>query len=378
MPRETTGAQPATTKKRGDLVETAFGDVRLTVEWGDGMPKLFGKVGSQAFSSVEDERLLAVWSPKGGGEEDEGESGVEEGEKQEEVQSAAEARGREDEGADVENEGQEALEIDESADEDEEGEEGDGADADGEEMDLDSVDEELVSEIERDLGSRGSGAAAHAASEGNPAENQCEGQREVMTTEKWAHVGAEHDTGSGARSLLADGGGQGDGGASRQTDVLVRGLAPRARRDDLHKLFAKCGRIRYIRLLHRKDAHGLLSGKRGSGKVDFAVVEFLEEASVVRALAKNGSLVAGARVLVSVAKSAMPVSNVAGGKAGAGDARNKKVKTSQIRITQVPLGVGQQDVYHWLGQARYVSSVSGPQPMTIKAHGGQRQPGKAM
>jgi hypothetical protein len=357
-PVEAQPSQPPTTPdKRGDgAVKTAVGDLRLTIEWGDGVPVLHGRIGAQAFASVEEESLVAAWSPKGEGREGGGESG--------------EHLSAEDGGSELEEGGSEEADDDPS---------GGG---NGEEMDLDSLDDAVLSEIERSRDheevSRRTGAVAAGVAGLSAASKPCPDARKgnagkeagtAGTAGKRKRVGAGASGGEHAGNLA---GGRHVESEGRPADVLVRGLAPRTRRDDLHRLFAKCGSIRYIRLLLKKDAAGKLSGKQGSGRVDFAVVEFHHEASVAGALAKNGSLVAGAKIVVSAAKSAMPVSKVA----GAGDGRKSKGLTSKVRITQVPYGADTEAVYSWLGEDRYVTDVTGPVPMTLKkAHQGPRQLG---
>ena len=55
---------------RGEGVATEGGRLRLSIEWGDGLPMLSGKVGSLSFSSVFEDDLLAAWTPQGNEEEE--------------------------------------------------------------------------------------------------------------------------------------------------------------------------------------------------------------------------------------------------------------------------------------------------------------------
>ena len=181
----------------------------------------------------------------------------------------------------------------------------------------------------------------------------------------------------------------------------MRGLSPRTRRADVYKMFGDCGRIRYVRLLLKKSA----SGGVLAGKPDFAIVEFLDEDASARALTKNGEQLAGARVVVSLAKTAMPVSGPAANGSGREDVgvrmaqgsgredgtrgedaalngassrkdegdvnarsaapgkdhRDKGVKVYSeiVRVTQVPVGVGAAELRAWLGNTRLVKAVIG-------------------
>ena len=370
---------------RSEGISTAAGSLVMRMEWGAGVPVLSGKVGSQAFSSVQEEEVLARWSPKG--EEGEGEEEGEGGEEEEEPAAAATA------GEDSEEVGAEDMDLGEGGGGQVDGEEA-GEDSDevgDEDMDLDSLDEDVLSEIERDAELRKGGRFGGAVATGEQTGSEKSGMEDSGHKETGSEqsprarvrpVGqavhgelsqrggrgrqeAGKDEG-GRQGAREDGGGEDEGGrqaegkgaAARSTDVLVRGLAPRTRRDDLHRLFAKCGSIRYIRLVLKKDAAGALSGKSGSGKVDFAIIEFVSEKSAALALLKAGSKVSGARIQVSLAKSALPMAS--GADDGGG---NRKGRTSQVSVTQVPAGAGKEVLVQFLGGSEFVADLGTAQPM---------------
>ena len=290
-------------------VKCAAGAVQLQMEWDEGQPRLVGKIGSKAFSSVHETEVLVHWSPKGlGGEEHEDEA--------EDGDERARAVGRA-----------------ESARKDMR-DSGGGGDCDGGEDTMqDEADGGGLEQTESQSGDS-CGVAGDAS--------QKTGDGGHKTAEDRQNLAAEE----------CDAGGIGKGA---RTDVLVRSLALRTRRADLRKLFSRCGRIRYVRLLPKKDARGVLL----AGKADFALVEFYDEVSATAALGLSKQRLLGSEIVVMRAKSCLPRSSPPGCAAagGAGDAGGGQWKSAVLRVTQVPASIDQDALRNWLGGAKHIKTV---------------------